>query len=642
MNREIYEKNIKKIRQKFESWADFIQEEQYQKNSQVRVETDTAVDGNTIFRVSNNGQILYLNGKYNPSHAAKDWIEGIGKIDDFATVIIVGIHDGIHIRNILENVKPTTNILIYEPSLEVFLKALEEVDLTFLFEYNIPVGIVVDGINEKELEIYFNKMISYDSMTMLKVYISGNYEKLFSEKVKTFIDDLKKYIQEIEKNWNTIVRYTSVNANNIFHNCKYMYNGYSIQALANILPPDVPTIVVSAGPSLNKNIEDIKLAQGKANIIATDTAMKPLLNAGIIPNFFIVVDGLKPGDLFRHKDISKVPMVTMNAISVEPMEIHKGKKFFYQSDSMIETELMSRIQKKDSEAMNIPILPSGGSVATSAYTLGIYMGSHTIILVGQDLAMTGNRTHADGTFKDKMDTIDVTSGEYFEIESIDGGKVLTRMDFKLYLDWFEEQIKRNTWIRVIDATEGGAKIHGSEVMTLKEAIKQNCKKEFNVRYKVSRIPKMMGEKGREELLNVFEEIPAKLVEVKKKANVGIRQYEKLEKLSKNKEYNANELKKLLKQIGKTNHFMETNYMACVVNDSLKGIEYALRTSIYDRCDESTEEMYDIAQNGKLMLQAEKYAADELLELAETTTSLFAKKQREINARKKVGKKENGK
>lgn len=157
------------------------------------------MDGSRIFRVSNEGQVLYLNGKYHPSHAAKDWLESIGKIEAFATVIIVGIHDGVHIRNILEKAEPNTNILIYEPSVEVFLKALEEVDLTFLFEDNIPVGIVVDGINEKELEIYLNTMITYDSMTKLKVYISGNYDKLFAEKVSGFVDDLKKRVLEIEK-----------------------------------------------------------------------------------------------------------------------------------------------------------------------------------------------------------------------------------------------------------------------------------------------------------------------------------------------------------------------------------------------------------------------------------------------------------
>lgn len=637
MNKEIYEKNIESIRKKYESWADFIEEEKYKKSPLIYVDTDKSIDGQTIFRVSYSGKLFYLNGKYNPSYAGEDWLEQQGQIEDFATVVIVGIHDTIHIRNILKNVKKTTNILIYEPSIEVFVKALEEVDLSFLFEEDVPIGILVDQINDKEKKIFLQRMITYDSMTMLKVYISGNYEKLFTEKVEAFVEDIRKRVMDTIKNWNTIVRYTNVNAVNIFNNCKYMYDGYSIYSLYHILPPEVPTIVVSAGPSLNKNIQDLKAAVGKANIIATDTAMKPLLNAGIIPNFFVVVDGLKPGDLFRHKDISKVPMVTMNAISVEPMKIHKGKKFFYASDSELETEIMTRAIQKDKKSMGMPSLASGGSVATSAYSLGIYMGSKTIILVGQDLAMTGNKTHADGTFKEKMDTIDINSGEYFEVESVDGGKVLTRMDFKLYLDWFEEQIKEQSQIRVIDATEGGAKIHGSEIMTLKEAIEKECKKEFNVRYRVSRRPQMLGEVGKEEMLKILEGLPGKLIEVKKKAAAGVRQYERLEKLSKKDQYTKKELEKLLKQIGKTNKYIEEDYMAGIVIDSLKGMEYTLRPSIYRTKEDSQEEMHDIAQNGKVMLQAVGYAAEEILQLVEEKVIPFTEKQRQRNA-KKAGKK----
>ena len=89
MSESIYEKNIKKIQQKFESWADFITGGMCKKSPHIRVESDTAMDGSRIFRVSNEGQVLYLNGKYHPSHAAKDWLESIGKIEAFATVIIV-------------------------------------------------------------------------------------------------------------------------------------------------------------------------------------------------------------------------------------------------------------------------------------------------------------------------------------------------------------------------------------------------------------------------------------------------------------------------------------------------------------------------------------------------------------------------
>ena len=38
-------------------------------------------------------------------------------------------------------------------------------------------------------------------------------------------------------------------------------------------------------------------------------------------------------------------------------------------------------------------------VACSAFSLVYKLGFSRIILVGQDLALTGNKTHADGTFK---------------------------------------------------------------------------------------------------------------------------------------------------------------------------------------------------------------------------------------------------
>ena len=203
MNKTIYDNNMKSIRNKYENWANFIEEKKYVVNPRIRVDTEKALTGEPLFRVSYNGKILYLNGKYKPSFSGRDWLNSVKTIDDFSTVVIIGIHDAIHIRNILKEVKPTTNILIYEPSIEIFLKTLEEIDVRFLFEKDIPIGLIIDGINEKEQSIFLNSMISYDNMTKLKVYLSGNYDKLFFEKIKTFVDALKKYVLDIQKNWNT-------------------------------------------------------------------------------------------------------------------------------------------------------------------------------------------------------------------------------------------------------------------------------------------------------------------------------------------------------------------------------------------------------------------------------------------------------
>lgn len=623
MNKSVYEKNICALRQKYPAWANIVENTKRKKRN-FDVLAEQSLMGDTILKVNDHGRMLYLNGKYAPSMAVERWMEQQGRIEEYTPVVIIGISNGQHIRRIMESVPKTSNILIYEPSFELFRRAMEEVELAFLFEPDKPVGIIVDGLNENELEIYLQIMISFDNMTSLKYYASGNYTELFPEQIEGFVKKLKLHIERLSVTWNTLVRYTDVKAKNTFHNLPYLYEGYSAEALQGILPEDVPVIVVSAGPSLNKNIMDLKKAVGRACIIATDTAMKPLLNAGIIPNLFVIIDGLKPGILFEHKELSKVPMVTMTGVSVEPMQYHKGKKFFYYSSSPFEQKILEDLGKKENKNRILPNLITGGSVATSAYSLGVYMGAKTVILMGQDLAMTGNRTHADGTFQDKMDEIDIKNGGYFEVESIDGGKVLTRDDFDRYRRWFEEYAKKWSHITLVDATEGGALIHGSKVMTLKRAVRKYCRREFNVKWHIDHCKRLFTGENRKIALTYFSDSEKKLSEVKKKAKEGIRYYERLEKLLKKSSVTDGELQKVLKKIKKINNYIEGDYMAETVMDSLMGIEYTLRASIYKVQENRNDELQEVAQQGKVMLYGVTVGADEIAEIARETIVAYAK------------------
>lgn len=624
MNQQIYEKNMNALREKYPGWAASL-ENVKRKKRKFNVMTEKSLLGDTILKVEQDGKELYLNGKYAPSAVVDRWFEKQGKIEGYAPIVIIGISNGEHIRRIMERVPKTCNILIYEPSFELFRRAVQEVDLSFIFQPDIPVGIIVEGLNEYEREVYFHLFISYDNMALLHYYISGNYEELFPGEIGEFIASLKKHISNIHIGWNTKLRYTDVRAVNVFANLHYLYEGYSIRELYGMLPEDVPVIIVSAGPSLNKNIMELKKAVGKACIIATDTAMKPLLNAGILPDLFVIIDGLKPEVLFKHKDISMVPMVTMTAVSTEPMSCHKGKKFFYSADSSFEDQLTGdKSYEVGSGDRKIPYLVTGGSVATSAYSLGLNMGTKMVILVGQDLAMTGNKTHADGTFQDKMGEIDVDSGEYFEVEAIDGGKILTRADFNKYRIWFEDHFKEWDHVKVIDATEGGALIHNTNIMPLKKAIQKYCTKEFNVKWHIARCKKLFTGEKRQEVLDYFTGSVKKLDEVKKKAKEGIQYYNRLEKLANKSVISEQELGKIFKKIKKLNNYMETDYMAGTVMDSLDGLNFTLRPLVYREKEKQADELLDVAKHGKILMYGVTVAVDEIKLIAEGTIVKYAK------------------
>ena len=222
-----------------------------------------------------------------------------------------------------------------------------------------------------------------------------------------------------------------------------------------------------------------------------------------------------------------------------------------------------------------------------------------------------------------MDDIDVNSREYFEVESIDGGKVLTRIDFKLYLEWFERYIKEWSHITTIDATEGGALIHGSKIMTLKKAIQKYCKREYNVKWHIDHCKKLFSGESQEMVLELFAKAPEKLREVQKKAQEGLGYYERLEKYLHKHGNSDKELGKILKKIKKINRYMETDYMAQTVMESLVGLNYTLRPLVYQMQEEQSEELLDIAEQGKVLLYGVAIAVEEIILIAEGTVVKYA-------------------
>lgn len=89
--------------------------------------------------------------------------------------------------------------------------------------------------------------------------------------------------------------------------------------------------------------------------------------------------------------------------------------------------------------------------------------------MGLDLAYPGGIEHTKEAYHE-LTLIDKSKKEYIEIEDIWGNKVLTEENMNLYRKWFESYIKIMPQIRFIDATEGGALIHGTEIKNMDEVI----------------------------------------------------------------------------------------------------------------------------------------------------------------------------
>ena len=115
----------------------------------------------------------------------------------------------------------------------------------------------------------------------------------------------------------------------------------------------------------------------------------------------------------------------------------------------------------------MPIFETGGSVATTAVDLCIRFKANQIVFVGLDMAYTGNRNHASGARDEGITDYQ----DMIMVDGVYGDKVPTTQPFQMYREWIERRIARaDVNMPVVDATEGGAKIKGTEVKMLRDVI----------------------------------------------------------------------------------------------------------------------------------------------------------------------------
>ena len=404
------------------------------KNKTIEVRTEMSQDEKVVLIVKKNGKERYLAGKRNCEEPTTIWMRTQGRVHEGAIFFIAGIGNPVYAKILLEEHRQTKlNIVIYEPSKEIFFKVLESIDITDLLQKDAKCIFVIDGLTGVKVENVIQKMISVEVMDHIKTFILPNYEMIFAKEMLLFAKTIREKCESCATYINTRTNFSNVFAQNLFANAPYILDGYKTKQLIEVIPRDIPAIIVAAGPSLNKNIKELKRAKGKAFIIAVDTAIKPLASEKIIPDMFAIVDGRKPLELINTEDAKQIPLLTSISAANSVLSFHTGKKFFYNEGYVYINSMFYR------NGESFETVACGGSVATSAFALAFMIGIDTIILVGQDLALTGNKTHADGTFQEKMETID-TSHSIMVPGNIEK-EVPTRGDFKMYLEWYNQYIK---------------------------------------------------------------------------------------------------------------------------------------------------------------------------------------------------------
>ena len=595
---ELRRKNLRILEEQFPGICEIIEEkkEGLLGKEKVVLEEETAFTGEQILAIQKAGRRLYLSGRRNPKAHPLNQISVLGKIVPYAPVFVLGMGNIYYLEELLAQADESVVVLLYEPLFSVFYKQLGRIDFEKIFGRQ-TIAFIVEGINEDGLESMVAAMLSGDKIPVMKYFVLPNYVELCKEQVNWFIKMLLEKSGQYNFGLGTQMLFSHYQAENFYNNVKYVRTGYKAFQLLNVIPADIPAFVVSAGPSLNKNIKELRRAKDKSFIIAVDTAVKPLLKEGIVPDMFATLDGLKPLELVEIEEAREIPLLTQVTAAHSVMDYHTGKKFFYDEGYRYVKALFEMNQK------SLEGFPVGGSVATLAFSLACHLGIRKIIFVGQDLAYTDNKSHADGTFQEVMPKEDTEKfikvpGNYVE-------ELPTLTNLNEYRKWFEKYIE--WWaagheVEFINATEGGAKIEGTKLMSLAEVIEQECRKEVDIKSCVDSLEPAFSKEEQEKISVYFQNTPKKVHEIANLAREGKKIFGQLDKLCRKGNVDKQAYLKVLKRVKRNRKKIEENPNYELLRESMIEAEQIIRSGQYFRREAMEEEGIELARQGKKYME----------------------------------------
>ncbi|SEM24465.1 Uncharacterized conserved protein [Butyrivibrio sp. ob235] len=454
-----------------------------EEDKQYRIET--ASNGEAVLYVKGVGGSgdFRLNSSYSPSYEADIWADGRKKASRRTIVIVCGFSTGVYIKALLKKMRSDTEIYVYEPNEALFSFVCSYVDLSDLIgDSRIHIFIKESQINRMTDVIHNMIIVSRPEVRgiITPFYVADDrYKKICDE-----IGALSIALRNFKKSRGRDALRCRIYA------WKHLSTAHVLSDAKDIIPTECPAVIVAAGPSLGKNVHLLKELKHHALIISTDRALDTLKENGILPDAAISVDALKSSDFLNYAYEKNIPIICSYQLNIDAQKRPNGNLIFFDEISY-EKKLLGRSFAESSIDM-------GGNVAGAAYSVLRILGFKTIILIGQDLAYLGEKHHAD-TKDDGMDEIE----DVIEVPGYDGTPVKSNGMWIKYRDFYERQIKMYPEVKIIDATEGGALIQGSEVLPLQTVVEKYNGKTTDYENVFKELPFAVEKEGIKRINDVF-------------------------------------------------------------------------------------------------------------------------------------------
>jgi len=369
--------------------------------------------------------------------------------------------------------------------------------------------LLVGAHSENDLQLHKNVSAATDALALSKYFMALDTPMPLR---LAFLDPQSPVCES--QSWKYITQAFQLSVIN-HHTSEVLGNSWMTQGLANLQSVALSTnlialktqlsgyqtvIIISPGPSLDKNIHLLKAFKGKAILMAAAQCAHALQVAGVVPDFLVVAD---PGDLayfLDGVDTSKIDTLIVG-VACHP-DFYK-----LQFKNIVTFNANGPIDSWISNLFGDTLaISTGGSVTIDCFSIAKYLEFSQIIMVGLDLSLSAGKAYSKhsansdcniivdeinntlmfSNVPEKMERIFLATGSSSEdaveplrlLPGYYGGTVQTRPNYHSFHGEFVELAKYEATqehpISLINCTEGGAFIEGFEHMSLQAAIVAFC------------------------------------------------------------------------------------------------------------------------------------------------------------------------
>lgn len=407
------------------------------------------------------GQAVYVHSSYDPCKEAAR-LTGAFQLLPGDCMLILGLGLGYHVWELVRR-HPGVDIIAVDPHPGFFRQALETIDLTdYLGKENLTLLFTSDvlGIGDA-----ITQRVDLTTKTQVKTYLYPPLARLYPEEFADMGKAVFEGLVQSALKRNTSLFFARPWTENFVTNLEATWRSQGIKALSGAFT-GVPAVIVSAGPSLDKNMHLLAQIKDSAVTLAAGTSFVPLARAGLKPDMVVSIDGGEGNATnFAGVDEDETALIFDPVVHSAIPPRFQGPRFvgcgqphfhlFVESGLGLEKGLFTL---------------NGYSVAITCLGVALEMGCDPIVFIGQDLAYADGRSHVRGSIYEESDQ-NPPQNQLFAVKGNYEETVWTDVAFLSMLRNLESEIAAVKDGRTfINATEGGARIRGTKVMTLRETI----------------------------------------------------------------------------------------------------------------------------------------------------------------------------